>query len=109
MHVFIGVLDEDFLVNLPLKSVSEHAIFKIFLRGHAPRPPSNALHNIQVKHHLGNQSPKFLEPPMSVCIHVLWICKPKSADLASRCAMLHGVSAIILYTPLHKSTYLIIT
>ena len=49
MHVFIGVLDEDFLVNLPLKSVSEHAIFKIFA-SHA----GCASHNIQAKHYLGN-------------------------------------------------------
>ena len=41
MHVFVEVLD--FLVNLPLKSVSEHAIFKNFLGGHAPRPPSNSM------------------------------------------------------------------
>ena len=33
MHVFIGVLDEDFLVKLPRKSASEYAIFKIFLGG----------------------------------------------------------------------------
>ena len=36
MHVFVEVLD--FLVNLPLKSVSEHAIFKIFLGGMPPDP-----------------------------------------------------------------------
>ena len=38
MHVFIGVLDEDFLVKLPQKSVSEHTIFKIFLGGMPPDP-----------------------------------------------------------------------
>ena len=30
MHVFIGVLDDDLLVKLPRKSVSEYAIFKSF-------------------------------------------------------------------------------
>ena len=38
--VFIGVLNEDFLVKLPRKSVSEYVIFN---GGHAPRPPSNSL------------------------------------------------------------------
>ena len=35
MHVFSGMLDEDFLVELSPKLISEHVIFKIFL-GHAP-------------------------------------------------------------------------
>ena len=41
MHVFIGVLDEDFLVKLSRKSVSEYAVFKNFLGGMPPDPPSN--------------------------------------------------------------------
>ena len=36
MHVFSGVLDEEFLVELPPKSVLEHTIFKIFLGGMPP-------------------------------------------------------------------------
>ena len=56
MHVFSGVLDEEFLVELPPKSVLEHTIFKNFSRGHAPRLPSNlhaycASHNIEAKHY----------------------------------------------------------
>ena len=39
MYVFSDVLDEDFLVKLPLQSVSEHAIFW----GVAPRSPSNSM------------------------------------------------------------------
>ena len=40
MHVFSGVLDEDFLVELPPKSISEHVIFKIFLGACSPDSPS---------------------------------------------------------------------
>ena len=36
----------------------------------------------------------------------LCVCKPKSAEWASRCAILHGISTIIPQTPL--ATYLII-
>ena len=43
MHLVIGFLDEDFLVKLPFKSVSEHAIFKNFLGGMSPDPPSNTI------------------------------------------------------------------
>ena len=59
MHVFIGVLDKDFLVKLPRKSVSEYAIFKIFLGGIPPDSPNNSmlrmlivlLHNMESKYY----------------------------------------------------------
>ena len=38
MHVFSGVLDEDFLVELLPKSIAEHVIFKIFLAA-CPQTP----------------------------------------------------------------------
>jgi hypothetical protein len=50
-------------------------------------------------------------------LHAIWVnatsilgsrcvCKLKSAQWASWCIILHGISAIIPYTLLHKSTYL---
>ena len=44
----------------------------------------------------------------SMCIHILCIHKPKSAEWTSRCAILHEISALLVYTPLHKNTYLVI-
>ena len=56
MHVFSGVLDEDFLVEMPPKSISEHVIF--LGGGHAP------LHADYALHHNTQAKIQFLKPHM---------------------------------------------
>ena len=58
LNHLLGFLDEDSPVKLPFKSVSEHAIFKNFLGGMPPDPPSMQMvvlcMTYKPKHHVGS-------------------------------------------------------